>query len=88
LGGFQLLGNEVKLVSGRIILKHSKDPLSEFLNRQGSRLKIEGVEECIGAAALDRIKFRTLRQFRAKAMPRAGAATASVLTCSQAAEYL
>ena len=32
-------------------------------------MKTEGVEECIGAASLDRIKFRTLHQFPPKAMP-------------------
>jgi len=56
------------LVSGRMILKHSKDAISEFFV-EGSRLKTEGVEECIGAASLDRIKFRTLHQFPPKAMP-------------------
>jgi hypothetical protein len=67
-GAIQLLSHEVMLVSGRMILKHSKDAISEFFV-EGSRLKTEGVEECIGAASLDRIKFRTLHQFPPKAMP-------------------
>jgi hypothetical protein len=50
-----------------MILKHSKDAIPEFL-LEGSRLKTEGVEECVGAAEFDRIKFRTLHQFPAKAM--------------------
>jgi hypothetical protein len=54
-----------------MILKYSKDAISEFFV-EGSRLKTEGVEECVGAAALDRIKFRTLHQFPAKAMPSRG----------------
>jgi hypothetical protein len=38
----------------------------------GSRLKTRGYEKCIGAATLDRIMFRTLHQFLAKAMPSCG----------------
>jgi len=56
------------LVACRMILKRSKDTISEFFVK-GSRLKTERVEECIGAAMLNRIKFRTLHQFLAKAMP-------------------
>jgi hypothetical protein len=56
------------LVSGWIVLKRSKDVISEFFVKW-SRLKTEGVEECIGAATLDSIKFRTLDQFLAKTMP-------------------
>ena len=55
------------LVSGWIVLKRSKDVISEFFVKW-SRLKTEGVEECIGAATPDSIKFRTLHQFLAKAM--------------------
>jgi hypothetical protein len=32
-------------------------------------LKTEGVQECIGAATLQGVKFRTLHQLPAKAMP-------------------
>jgi hypothetical protein len=56
------------LVSCRMILKRSKDAISEFFVK-GSRLKTEGVEECIGAATLDSVKFRSLHQFLAKTMP-------------------
>jgi len=64
----QLLSHEVMLVSDWMVLKRSKDAISEFFVK-GSRLKTEGVEECIGAATLERIKFRTLHQFLAKTMP-------------------
>ena len=47
------------LVACRMILKRSKDTISEFFVK-GSRLKTERVEECIGAGMLNRIKFRTL----------------------------
>ena len=56
------------LVSDWMVLKRSKDAISEFFVK-GSRLKTEGVEECIGAATLDGIKFCTLHQLLAKAMP-------------------
>jgi hypothetical protein len=56
------------LVSGWMVLKRSKDAIPEFFVK-GSRLKTEGVEECIGAATLDSIKFRTLHQFLATTMP-------------------
>jgi hypothetical protein len=56
------------LVSSRMILKHPKDAIPEFFV-EWSGLETEGVEECIGAAALDRIEFRTLHQLPAKAMP-------------------
>jgi hypothetical protein len=56
------------LVSGRMILKHSADAISEFFV-EGSRLKTEGVQECIGAATLNRVKFRTHHQFLTKATP-------------------
>ena len=56
------------LVPDRMIFKRPKNVLPEFFVER-SRLKTEGVEECIGAASLDRIKFRTLHQFPPKAMP-------------------
>ena len=56
------------LVSDRMILKYSKNAISEFLV-EGSRLKTEGVQECIGAATPNRIKFRALHQFLAIALP-------------------
>jgi hypothetical protein len=49
-----------------MILKHSKDAISKCFI-EAWRMKTEGVKERIGAAALDRIKFRTLHQFLAKA---------------------
>jgi len=64
----QLLSHEVMLVTFGMVLKRSKDAISEFLVK-GSRLKTEGVKECIRAAALHRVKFRTLHQFLAEAMP-------------------
>ena len=64
----QLLRHEVMLVSGRMILERSKDPISKFFVER-SRLKTEGVQECIRAAALQCVKFRTLHQFPAKATP-------------------
>ena len=51
-----------------MILERSKDPISKFFV-EGSRLKTEGVQECIGAATLQGVKFRTLHQLPAKAMP-------------------
>src|ERR1700675_3799580 len=56
------------LVSDGVIFKRPKYPVPEFFVER-SRLKTEGVEERIGATALDRIIFRTLHQFLAKAMP-------------------
>ena len=53
------------LVSGWMVLQRSKDVISKFFVK-GSRLKTEGIEECIGAAPLDSITFRTLHQFLAK----------------------
>ena len=47
-GGIQLLSHEVMLVSGRMLLKHSKDAISEFFV-EGSRLKTErcrGMHRC------------------------------------------
>jgi hypothetical protein len=37
-----------------------------------NHLRMKGVAECIGAATFDRIKFRTLHRFRAKAAPSRG----------------
>ncbi len=54
-------------MSCRMIIEHSKDAITElFVER--SRLKTEGVEERIGAATLNCIKFGTLHQFLAKSM--------------------
>jgi hypothetical protein len=55
------------LVSGRMIFKRPKDAIPELFVKW-SCLKTEGVKECIGAAALDRIEFRTLHQFLSKAL--------------------
>jgi hypothetical protein len=54
----QLLSHEVMLVSCWMVLKGSKDAISESFVKW-SCLKTEGIEECIGAATLDSIKFRT-----------------------------
>ena len=62
----QLLTHEVMLVSCRMVLKRSKDAISEFFVK-GSGLKTKGIEECIGAPTLDCIKLGTLHQFLAKA---------------------
>ena len=56
------------LMSDRMILKCPKNAISEFFV-EWSGLKTEGVEECIGAAALDCIEFCTLHQIPAKALP-------------------
>ena len=66
--GIQVLRHEVMLVSGRMILQRPKYTVPQFFV-EGSRLKTEGVEECIGTAALDRIVLGTLHQFLAKAAP-------------------
>jgi hypothetical protein len=55
----QLLGHEELLVSRRMVLERSKDVISEFFVKRW-RLKTEGVEESISAAALDRIEFSPL----------------------------
>ena len=56
------------LVPDRMIFKRPKDAVPELFVKW-SCLKTEGVEECIGATALDRISFGTLHQFLAKATP-------------------
>src|ERR1700760_5005886 len=56
------------LVSERMILQRPKYAIPQFFV-EGSRLKTEGIEECIGTAAFDRIVFRTLHQFLAKTTP-------------------
>ena len=66
-GRIQFLSHEVMLVSDRMILKRPKDAVPQFFIKRFC-LKTEGVEECIGAAALNRIEFRTLHQLPAKAM--------------------
>jgi hypothetical protein len=66
-GRIQVLSHEVMLVPGRMILKRPKDAIPEFFV-EGSCLETEGVEVCIGAAALDGIDFSTLHQLSAKAM--------------------
>jgi len=48
-----------------MILKRSKDPISKFFV-EGSRLKTEGVQEGIGATALECVKFRTFHQLTAE----------------------
>jgi hypothetical protein len=64
----QLFPHEVMLVSGGMILEHSKNAVSTLFI-EGSCLKTEGVKKCVGAATLDRVKLRTLYQFCAKATP-------------------
>ena len=68
IGGIQLLIHEIMPVSDGVLLKRPKDAIPEFFV-EGSRLKTEGVEECVRAAPLDRTKLRTLHQVLAKAMP-------------------
>src|ERR1700682_787024 len=66
--GIQILSHEIMLVSDGMIFKRPKDAIPELFVKW-SCLKAEGVEKCIGAAALDGIEFRTFHQFPAKAMP-------------------
>ena len=54
------------LVSDRVIFQRPKYPVPELFVKW-SGLKTEGVKECIGATALDRIGFGTLHQLLAKA---------------------
>ena len=85
LCGTQFLRHEIVLVSDWVIFQRSEYPVPELFVKW-SCLKTEGVEERVGAPALNRISLGTLHQFPAKALPRTGTATASVLTCSQAAQ--
>jgi hypothetical protein len=55
------------LVSGGVIFERPKYPVPELFV-ESSRLKTEGVEERVGATALDRIGFGTRHQFPAKAL--------------------
>lgn len=55
-------------VSNRMILTNCKDAISEFFV-EGSRLKTEGVQECVAAATLDRVKFRGLHQLPTESTP-------------------
>jgi hypothetical protein len=84
LCGTQLLRHEIVVESGGVIFERSKYPIPELFVKW-SGLKTEGVKECIGAAVLDGVGFGTLHEFFSKAFFRTGMATASVLTCSQAA---
>src|SRR5271166_4233651 len=56
------------LVSDGVIFQRPKYSVPELFVKWPC-LKTEGVEECIGAAALDRIEFRTLHHLPTKAMP-------------------
>jgi hypothetical protein len=82
LFGSRFLRHEIVLMSYRMILKRPECAVPELFVKW-SCLKTEGVEICISAAALDRIKFRTLYQFLAKATPSRRQAIARVLTCSR-----
>ena len=55
------------LLADRMIFKRPKYSVPELFVKW-SCLKTEGVKECIGAAALDRIVFRKLHQLPAKAL--------------------
>ena len=65
--GTQFLSHEIMLVSGGMIFQRFKYPVPELFVKW-PRLKTEGVEVCIGAAALNRIGFGTLHQFLSKAL--------------------
>jgi hypothetical protein len=54
IGGIQFLRHEIMPVSNGVIFKRPKCPVPELFVKW-SRLKTEGVKECIGTSALNRI---------------------------------